>query len=98
MGRAEPMTFQQASERQYLRQTRYAVFLCGPAGEREPMGHTARKSGTGLMDVLWRPTVQERMRQFPGASDLRLFKHADRLEFGNGWSLRFGGTMRQEAE
>jgi hypothetical protein len=92
------MTFAEAARRQYRYHTFYTVFLVGPAGEREPVGTTQRKSGSGLLAVLRRDSVQERVRQFPGVESITLKKSADRLAFSNGWALVFGGTIRQEAE
>jgi hypothetical protein len=91
------MDFQDAARRQHLRTSYYTVWLVGPGGERENLGHTARKTGTGLLTFLYRPAVQERIKALPGAADARLQKFKDRLEFSNGWKLEFGGTIRQEA-
>ena len=91
------MTFADAQQRQYLYRTVYTVWLVGPAGEREQVGTTQRKSGTGLMSVLRRESVQTRIAALPGAASATFTKRADRLEFSNGWRLEFGGTIRQEA-
>lgn len=92
------MTFEHAARAQYLRSSYYTVWLHGPNGEKELLAHTQRKSGSGLLAVLYRPSVQERVKQLPGAESARLQKFKDRLELSNGWTIRIGGTIRQEAE
>ena len=92
------MTFTEAQRRQYLRSTIYVVYLVGPDGEREQVGTTSRKSGAGLMEVLQRGNVQVRVAALPGAATATFRKHADRLEFSNGWALVFGDTIRQESQ
>lgn len=92
------MKFADAARAQYQRHSIYTVYLVGPDGEREEVGTTQRKSGIGLMTVLWRDSVQERVRRLPGAESATLKKMAERLVFSNGWSLEFGGTILQEAE
>ena len=91
------MTFEDAARRQYRYSTLYAVFLIGPNGEREQVGATSRKSGDGLVAVLRRESVQERIKQIPGVESATFRKFKDRLEVSNGWKLQFGGTIRQEA-
>ena len=92
------MTFEQAASRQHLYSSFYVVFLVAPDGIRERLGHTARKSGTGLLRFLYLPKVQERIKQLPDIENARLHKFSDRLEFSNGYKTVFGGTIRQEAE
>lgn len=91
------MTFEDAARVQYRRQTVYTVCLSGPDGEREQVGTTSRKSGTGLLTVLKRDSVQAHVRRLPGAETATLKKTADRLLFSNEWRLEFGGTILQEA-
>lgn len=91
------MQFENAARAQYRRHSYYTVYLVAPDGAREEIAHSQRKSGSGLLTVLYRPAVQERIRQLPGMADARLRKFSDRLEFSNGWRLEFGGTIRQEA-
>lgn len=92
------MTFHEAALRQYRRRTLYVVLLIGPNGEREELGRTIRKSGHGLLDVLSRDYVQERVKLLPNAETACFKKFADRLELDNGWRIEFGGTIRQEAQ
>lgn len=92
------MRFEDAARAQYQRHSIYTVYLVGPDGEREQVGTTSRKSGTGLLTVLGRDSVQARVRLLPGAETATLKKTAERLVFSNGWSLEFGGTIRQESE
>lgn len=92
-----PMTFTTASRVQHRYATYYTVYLVGPAGEREELGYTARKSGDGLLAVLRRESVQMRVSRFPGAREITLRKRRGRLEFSNGWAMEFGGTIRQES-
>jgi hypothetical protein len=90
-------TFAQAARAQYLHSSFYTVWLVGPAGEREYLGSTQRKSGTGLRKFLRDKDVQERVSRLPDAASATYTKRADRLEFSNGWRIEFGGTIRQEA-
>lgn len=92
------MTFDEAARAQYRRHPIYTVWLVGPAGEREQIGATQRKSGDGLLKVIARESVQERMRRFPDAESLRCAKRKGGLELTNGWRVEFGGTIRQEAD
>lgn len=92
-----PMTFAEAASRQHLYHSYYTVWLVSPTGEREYLNFTARKTGTGLMKILRLNSVQDRIKQFPDAETLTLKKRADRLELSNGWQIKFGGTIRQEA-
>ena len=92
------MTFAQAARQQYRYRTIYTVWLAGPQGEREQVGTTSRKNGQGLLRVLRRSDVQARVAALPNAGGATFTKKADRLVFSNGWSLEFGGTIRQEAE
>jgi hypothetical protein len=92
------MTFSQAARQQYLRHTIYTVVLVGPNGEREQVATTQRKSGTGLVSILRRESVQARIAQLPGAATATFTKKATSLFFSNGWRLEFGGTIRQEAD
>lgn len=91
------MTFSDACRRQHLHHTIYTVYLVGPDGEREQIATTQRKSGTGLLAVLRRESVQARVAQLPGAATATCQKKAGGLLFSNGWRLEFGGTIRQEA-
>ena len=77
--------------------TFYTVWLVGPNGERESLGSSGRKSGSGLRAILWTPAVQARVKQFNGVEELRMESKADRLLFSNGWRIEFGGTIRQES-
>ena len=92
------MTFENAAKLQYRYATYYAIILVGPNGERETLGKTQRKSGSGLLLVLERESVQARMREFPGAYSITLKKTASALILSNGWRIEFGGTIRQEAD
>ena len=89
---------QDAARAQYRRHSIYTVYLTGPAGEREEVGTTQRRSGQGLLIVLRCASVQARVRRLPGAAAATVTKRADRLIFSNGWCLEFGGTLLQEAE
>lgn len=92
------MTFQDAANRQYLHSSIYTVFLIDPDGTREQIGTTHRKSGTGLMNVLRREPVQEKLSAMPiMLGDVRLKKTASALIFTNGYRIEFGGTIRQES-
>ena len=92
------MNFQTAARIQYRRHSKYVVTLKGPNGEQEAIGYTARKSGSGLLAILYTPRCQERVKQLPGADSARLTKTATALVFSNGWRMEFGGTILQEAE
>lgn len=91
------MTFDEAARIQYRRHSMYVVFLVSPDGSREQIGITARKTGSGLMNVLRRDSVQEKVKRLPGALTATFKKHADRLDFSNGYKIVFGGTIRQES-
>jgi hypothetical protein len=91
------MKFSTAARAQYLRSSYYTVFLVDPDGNKELLGHTQRRNGTGLMAVLSRESVQEKVKAFPWAATARFKKFKDRLEIDNGWKVVFGGTIRQEA-
>jgi hypothetical protein len=75
------MTFEQAAERQHRYGSYYTVWLLGPDGEREYLGFTARKSGAGLLKFMSSLKIQERMKQFPDADNLRCTKTATALIF-----------------
>lgn len=91
------MDFQTAARIQYRHNSIYTVYLVAPDGTREYLGTTQRKSGIGLMAILRRDSVQERMKSLPGADTARFTKHADRLALSNGYRIEFGGTIRQES-
>jgi hypothetical protein len=92
------MKFQDAARMPYLHTSFYTVWLVGPNGERESLGSTQRKTGSMLIKILCEKTTQERVSRLPGAASATFKKHADHLEFSNGWKIAFGGTIRQEAE
>lgn len=91
------MNFSTASAIQHNRHTYYTVHLVDPQGNRQRVGRSQRKSGTGLMTILRGVTVQDIVDKWPGAATMTFKKHKDRLEFSNGWNLVFGDTIRQEA-
>lgn len=91
------MTFADAARRQYLRNSYYTVWLVSPAGERTRLGSTARKTGAGLMGILRAESTQTRLASMPEMNDARFKRSASALTFTNGWSIVFGGTIRQEA-
>lgn len=91
------MTFERAARLQRNLHTIYTVYLVGPDGQGEQVGDTQRKSGAGLVEILQRESVQERLRSLPGAATATFKKEAGRLVLSNGWRLEFGGTIRQAA-
>ena len=92
------MTFREATRKQYLRNSYYTVHLVGPNGQRETIGQTARKTGTGLMLILTTEANLNRLRSLAGdLSKVSFKKRSDRVELSNGWRVEFGGTIRQEA-
>ena len=93
------MTFQTATSLQYRHATYYEVVLDIPGKPPEPIGHTQRKSGTGLMVMLQkREDVKAKLRPIAGIDEAPFRKRADRLEFGKLAVIRFSGdTMRQAA-
>jgi hypothetical protein len=91
------MSFTEAARAQYLHSSFYTVFLIGPNGEREMVGTTQRKSGSGLLKVLGSKAVQARVALTPDAETATIKKTSGKIVFSNGWSLEFGGTIRQEA-
>lgn len=90
-------TFAQAARKQYLHSSFYTVWLVGPDGERERLGSTQRKTGASLVKILCEKAVQDRVARAPDAASATFTKKPDRLLLSNGWSIQFGGTIRQEA-
>lgn len=93
----EMMSFEDAAATQYRYRTIYTVVLCGPNGERELAGTTSRKSGTGLRAVMRRESVLNRLKETGDIETMTWKQVAGRIEMSNGWSLGFGGTLREEA-
>lgn len=93
------MTPAEARARQYRYGTIYCVYLIAPDGTKHPLGTTARKTGTGLMNLLRTEKAQATVaRLVPDAATATFKKSADRLTVSNGWAVTFGGTLIQEAE
>jgi hypothetical protein len=95
-----PFDFQEAAEMQYLRSSYYTVWVVSPEGTRTYLGCTARKSGTGLINVVTGSGHKKFCEVFSGLdSNLTTLekKTKDTLILRAGWKVTFGGTIREES-
>lgn len=92
-----PYTFAEAADRQNLYNSYYTVWLIAPDGSRVYLGHTSRKSGSGLRAVVGRDSVIAKLEKIPGMDTATYKKTAESLVISNGYKVAFGGTIRQEA-
>lgn len=93
------MTRTEAARVQYRLHSFYTVQLVTPTGEKEIVGSTQRKSGSGLLHfVCGSDALKAKLSAIPGMLDGTFKKTAKAIVFSNGYKIEFGGTIRQEAE
>lgn len=78
---------------QHQRRSFYVVFLVDPTGNKTRVARTRRKSGIGLLNVLYGETVQALLKPMPGIETVTMCRGPDRIALSNGWELVFGGTI-----
>jgi hypothetical protein len=95
----EPLNWEEAVKEQHLYSSYYTVWLVNAEGKRVAYcGRTQRKSGSGLIAKLRTEAVQKLVAEkVPDVANVEFKKTAAALKMSNGWSLQFGGTIRQEA-
>ncbi len=92
-----PFTFAEAAERQHRYGSYYTVWYVHPSGERVYLGFTARRTGSGLLNLCKSATVQAKLSALIAEDVEWVKKTKDGINLSNGGKVWFGGTIRQEA-
>jgi len=91
------MNFEKAASIQYLRKTQYTVEIVSPEGVVTRLGSTSRKSKDGILHLIRNNLhVQAKFLEVCGDGNYKKTKEGIKLD--NGFLIRFGNTIRQDAE
>jgi hypothetical protein len=93
------MKFHDAAARQYRRTSYYTVYLVKPDGTRVELGYTPRKTGQGLLALVYSAAGQATIKiHVPDMNTVEITRRGPGgLDLSNGCRIEFGGTIRQEA-